>query len=279
MIKELKVNFYRMLRTKSFYVILILLVLGALFAAVELKFCADDPLGFFESIKETLDESVETEEDRQSFQIIFNSIDQLAQMNSLSGVVRMTLCSELVCFLQSIFVALFVAGEFKSRYHINHYSLNTHPAHVVFMEWLSLISTIVIVELLCYGATLGLSVALCNSFRFDDAAEMLKIGGLMMGVIIASATFAFMIAYLRKAAPLAIVLSSLFTFGVFDIVFTITSIWVDWTKYLALSSIVTTLGTLSLSMWEVLGAAIAVIIYTALFLGVTLFVASKRDPY
>ena len=139
MIKELKVNFYRIVRSKSFVVILILLIIGAIFSSVEIKFLADNPFNWIDNFKEGMSDVSTSEEDTQSFNVLFTSIDQLRDVNKLSGVMRMTMCSDLVCFLYCIFIALFISAEYKSRFHVNHFSLNASPVRVVFLEWLSLL--------------------------------------------------------------------------------------------------------------------------------------------
>ncbi|MBO4927524.1 MAG: hypothetical protein J5379_04660 [Clostridiales bacterium] len=279
MIKEIKVNLYRVFRSKSFYIIVSILIIGALLSSLLLKFCADDPFQFFSEFSKEIMEGVTDEEERATYGSLLSSIDRFREMNNLTGVMRLSVCSELVCFLHCIFVSLFVAGEFKSRFHVNHYSLTADPGKIVFLEWLTLISVIILVEVVCYCAALGLAVALCNTFTFDDVSQMLGCGAIMLGVIIAHSSFAFMISYIRKASPLAIVLSSLFTFGVLDLVFAIGSIWIPWFQYLALNSTVSALGLLTMQQTEMIGVGIAIVGYIAVFLSITMVVAAKRDPY
>ncbi|MBR5974648.1 MAG: hypothetical protein IK020_05635 [Clostridiales bacterium] len=279
MIKELKVNFYRIIRTKSFIVISILLILGALISSVEIKFCVDDPFGIMDILKQAATESSTTEADRESFDLIFRSLDEFRTVNNLSGVVRMMMCSDITCFLHCIFVALFVSSEYKSRFHVNHFSLNTRPEHIVFMEWLTLMIVIVLMEIVCYGVTLGLSILMCNSFHFDDGMRMLKYSSLALGVIIAFASFSFMIAFLRKAGALAIVLSSLFVFGVFDFVLGIISVWASWAGRFSLNNILSGISVNAITSFDYMIGMGVVLLYVVIFAGIPIIVASKRDPY
>ena len=279
MIKELKVNFYRLFRSKSFWVVSILLVIGAILSAMAIKFFVDDPFNFISEMKDTVTEYSTTEEDAQSVKIIFDSLEQYVNVNSLNGVVQMTLCSDLVCFLHCIVVALFISSEYKSRFHVNRFSLNAAPAFIVFMEWLTLMIEVVIMELICYGVTLGLSVAMCRSFRFDDAAVMAKNASLAIAVMLALASFSFMVAYLRKAGALAIALSSMFAFGVFDFVLGVASIWADWAGHFALNNTMSMITLNQLNPMDYVLKAGAIFLYIACFLGVSLIAAWKRDPY
>ena len=279
MIKELKVNFYRLVRSKSFFVILILLLIGTFISTIEIKFCVDDPYDMIENAHEALNETATSEEDIQSFNIIFSSLDDYRNVNSLNGVVRMTLCTDVVCFLHCIVVALFVANEFKSRYHVNHFSLSSHTTFSVFMEWVSLMLAIVLVESICYMIVLILSVIVCDSFHFGDVVDMLKNGSLCMGVMIAMASLAFMIAFIRKAGALAIVLSSCLAFGFFDFFLGILSVWISWVEPLAMNNTLTQISSDQMSSIGYAVASTVVVVYTAVFLGVTLIVAAKRDPY
>ena len=279
MIKELKVNFFRIIRSKAFIIISILLILGAIISALEIKFFVDDPLGFMDLLKESVEETATSEEDIESFNVIFRSIDEFKAVNSLNGVVRMMMCSDLVCFLHCIFVALFISSEYKSRFHVNHFSLNTSPVFIVFMEWLTLMIEVVFIEMLCYGITLGLSVLMCRSFRFDDGTTMLKNATLALGVMIVFASLSFMISYLRKASALAIVISSLFVFGVFDFVLGIISVWADWVGRFAPNNLLTMISLDKVTRTDyVLGMSV-VVLYVLIFLGVSIIVAGRRDPY
>ena len=279
MIKELKVNFYRIIRSKSFIVILILLLLGAVFSSLMIKFLADDPFDLLDKIRVEVVDSATTEEDVASFNSFFDSIDSLRDVNKLSGVVRMTMCSDLVCFLHCIFVALFISAEYKSRYHVNHFSLSPHPARVVFLEWISLAMAIVLVELVRFTISLGLSVLMCSSFEFDDVVKTSAYLVLVLGIMIVFASFAFMIAFLRRSGGLSIVLSSLFCFGVVDFIFGVLSVWLPWTWYLSLNNILNEVAYNRLSSVDYLISMVVVVLYCAVFLTISLAVAAKRDPY
>ena len=279
MIKELKVNFYRVVRSKSFVVILILLILGAVFYSVEIKFLADNPFNWIENAKVGVSEAVTSEEDQQSFNLIFTSIDSVRDVNKLSGVVRMTMCSDLVCFLYCIFVALFISAEYKSRYHVNHFSLNNSSVRVVFLEWLSLMMVIVLVESIRFIFALSLSFLLCDSFAFDDVIRTLAYIVLIFGVMITFATFTFMIAYLRRSGGLAIVLSSLFCLGFFDFFLGIISVWIPFVEKLSLNMLLSSIALNRLSAPDYVVEMIVVVLFIAAFLTVPLIVSSKRDSY
>ncbi len=279
MIKELKVNFYRVVRSKSFVVILILLILGAVFSSVEIKFLADNPFNWIENAKVGVSEAVTAEEDQQSFNVLFASIDSVRDVNKLSGVVRMTMCSDLVCFLYCIFVALFISAEYKSRYHVNHFSLNNSSVRVVFLEWLSLMMVIVLVESIRFIFALSLSFLLCDSFAFDDVIRTLAYIVLIFGVMITFATFTFMIAYLRRSSGLAIVLSSLFCLGFFDFFLGIISVWIPFVEKLSLNMLLSSIALNRLSAPDYVAEMIVVILFIAAFLTVPLIVSSKRDSY
>lgn len=279
MIKELKVNFYRVVRSKSFVVILILLILGAVFSSVEIKFLADNPFNWIENAKVGVSEAVTSEEDQQSFNLIFTSIDSVRDVNKLSGVVRMTMCSDLVCFLYCIFVALFISAEYKSRYHVNHFSLNNSSVRVVFLEWLSLMMVIVLVESIRFIFALSLSFLLCDSFAFDDVIRTLAYIVLIFGVMITFATFTFMIAYLRRSGGLAIVLSSLFCLGFFDFFLGIISVWIPFVEKLSLNMLLSSIALNRLSAPDYVVEMIVVVLFIAAFLTVPLIVSSKRDSY
>jgi len=279
MIKELKVNFYRIVRSKSFVVILILLILGAVISSLEIKFLADNPFNWIDSFKTGLTDAATSEEDVESFNVIFTSIDSVRDVNKLSGVVRLTLCSDLVCFLYCIFVALFISAEYKSRFHVNHFSLNNNPIRVVFLEWLSLALTIILVESVRFIFALGLSYLLCDTFIFDDIVRTMAYIVLIFGVMITFMTFSFMIAYLRRSGGLAIVLSSLFCLGFFDFFLEIISVWFPFVDKISLNQILNTIALNRLSASDYTVELVIVAIFIMVFLSVPLIVSSKRDPY
>ena len=279
MIKELKVNLYRLLRSKSPYVILGILIFGSILSAFVIKFCVDDPFGLLTAFKVDIVGAATTEAEQDSYESLAVSLDDLANTNCLSGVVGMNYCAELVFFLWSIVFALFVSGEFKSRFHVNHYSLNPNPAMIVFLEWLTLCIVLVVTEIFCYLITLGLSVALCSSFTFTDGLLMIKNGAFMLGVMIAFASMAFMVAYLRKASPLAIVLSALWCFGVFDLIFALVQFWIPWSSNFDLKTFSTKIALNKMTTMNYVTGTATILLLAGIFLGVTLYVASKRDPY
>lgn len=279
MIKELKVNFYRIVRSKSFVVILILLIIGAIFSSVEIKFLADNPFNWIDNFKEGMSDVSTSEEDTQSFNVLFTSIDQLRDVNKLSGVMRMTMCSDLVCFLYCIFIALFISAEYKSRFHVNHFSLNASPVRVVFLEWLSLLLVMVLVESVRFIFALGLSFLLCNSFEFDNVIRTMAYIVLIFGIMTVFASFAFMIAYLRRSGGLAIVLSSLFCLGFFDFFLGIISVWIPFVEKFSMNMLLNSIALNNLSSAEYVVEIIVVVLFTTVFLSVPLIVSTKRDPY
>ncbi len=279
MIKELKVNFYRIVRSKSFVVILILLIIGAIFSSVEIKFLADNPFNWIDNFKEGMSDVSTSEEDTQSFNVLFTSIDQLRDVNKLSGVMRMTMCSDLVCFLYCIFIALFISAEYKSRFHVNHFSLNASPVRVVFLEWLSLLLVMVLVESVRFIFALGLSFLLCNSFEFDNVIRTMAYIVLIFGIMTVFASFTFMIAYLRRSGGLAIVLSSLFCLGFFDFFLGIISVWIPFVEKFSMNMLLNSIALNNLSSAEYVVEIIVVVLFTTVFLSVPLIVSTKRDPY
>ncbi len=279
MIKELKVNFYRIVRSKSFVVILILLIIGAIFSSVEIKFLADNPFNWIDNFKEGMSDVSTSEEDTQSFNVLFTSIDQLRDVNKLSGVMRMTMCSDLVCFLYCIFIALFISAEYKSRFHVNHFSLNASPVRVVFLEWLSLLLVMVLVESVRFIFALGLSFLLCNSFEFDNVIRTMAYIILIFGIMTVFASFTFMIAYLRRSGGLAIVLSSLFCLGFFDFFLGIISVWIPFVEKFSMNMLLNSIALNNLSSAEYVVEIIVVVLFTTVFLSVPLIVSTKRDPY
>ena len=267
MIKELKVNFYRIVRSKSFVVILILLIIGAIFSSVEIKFLADNPFNWIDNFKEGMSDVSTSEEDTQSFNVLFTSIDQLRDVNKLSGVMRMTMCSDLVCFLYCIFIALFISAEYKSRFHVNHFSLNASPVRVVLVESVRFIFA------------LGLSFLLCNSFEFDNVIRTMAYIVLIFGIMTVFASFTFMIAYLRRSGGLAIVLSSLFCLGFFDFFLGIISVWIPFVEKFSMNMLLNSIALNNLSSAEYVVEIIVVVLFTTVFLSVPLIVSTKRDPY
>ena len=279
MIKELKVNFYRIVRSKSFVVILILLIIGAIFSSVEIKFLADNPFNWIDNFKEGMSDVSTSEEDTQSFNVLFTSIDQLRDVNKLSGVMRMTMCSDLVCFLYCIFIALFISAEYKSRFHVNHFSLNASPVRVVFLEWLSLLLVMVLVESVRFIFALGLSFLLCNSFEFDNVIRTMAYIVLIFGIMTVFASFTFMIAYLRRSGGLAIVLSSILCLGFFDFFLGIISVWIPFVEKFSMNMLLNSIALNNLSSAEYVVEIIVVVLFTTVFLSVPLIVSTKRDPY
>ena len=294
MIKELKANFYRILRSKSFIVICILIFLLSVFLFFEVKAIADNPgdwIGYLEKLAGT-EESTATTEDPSaatdeavnsdvsvSVSALSENLDMLGELDNFDGVLRMNWCNELVCFLHCIFIALFISAEYKSHFHVNHFSLNASPRLIVFVEWLSLIITVLLIEVVAYGFSLGICALLCNSFDYSGAGNTLKYGALMAGIMVVYASFAFMMAYIRKAAALSIVLSSLFVFGIMDFIYGFASVWIEVAEYFALNY---TIQNIAYGRYDSIryGFEVAVIVfYTAVFLGVSLIVASTRDPY
>ena len=59
MIKEFKVNLYRLLRSRSFLVICIILLVTSIISAAEIMFCVDDPLGAIEGFYFGMEEGAE----------------------------------------------------------------------------------------------------------------------------------------------------------------------------------------------------------------------------
>ena len=101
MIKELKANFYRILRSKSFIVICILIFLLSVFVSVEVKAIADNPgdwIGYLEKLAGT-EESTATTEDPSaatdeavnsdvsvSVSALSENLDMLGELDNFDGM-------------------------------------------------------------------------------------------------------------------------------------------------------------------------------------------------
>ena len=334
MIKEFKVNLYRLLRSRSFLVICIILLISSIFCAVEIMFCVDDPLGVIDGFYSGLEEgaaevaamteegavdATETDEvliddelnndelnndelnndelsdngsidvevnDTETnpdeiFSMLFSqSYESLKNSNTYDGVLRMTLPSGTLYFLYALLVALFIGSEFKSRFHVNRYSLNSNPMFIVCGEVLTLFFVVIALEVFCYAVSLGFTRLFCSSFYTGDLGVMLKHFALTTLISFVFVSLAFMIAYIRKGIALAITFSALFSSGIFDVIFMIFSIWFHPFRYFAITtSQADFLYSSDYSTVSLITFICVLVMYIVVFLGTTLLVAAKRDPY
>ena len=311
MIKEFKVNLYRLFRSRSFLVIMIILLVYSIIAAAEIMFCVDDPIGFIDGFYSgleigaseaaaqsaegipddgeaiTIDERQEGEpvedevEPDEIFSVLFSqSYESLKSSNTYDGVLRMTLPSGTLYFLYALLVALFVGSEFKSRFHVNRYSLNADPLFIVIGEILTLFFVVIGLEVVCYCVSLGFTRLFCSSFHTGDLRVMLKHFALTTLISFVYVSMAFMIAYLRRGIALAITLTALFSTGLFDVIFMIFSIWFRPFRYFAVTTAQSDfLFSSDYSMVSLVTFICVLVMYIVVFLGTTLLVASKRDPY
>ena len=147
------------------------------------------------------------------------------------------------------------------------------------MEWVSIVITVVFMEILSYALTLVFAILMCNSYHYYDLVPALRNGSLSIGISIAMASFAFMVAFIRRAGALAIVLSSFFAFGLFDFFFGVASAWFPAIEPLALTNTMASISLNRVSVTDFIYGMIVVVLYTAICLTVTLVVAAKRDAY
>lgn len=314
MIKEFKVNLYRLLRSRSFLVICIILLVTSIISAAEIMFCVDDPLGAIEGFYFGLEEGAEmaskttegipdgedktddgetsdseqAEEEKKEdveadelFSMLFSqSYESLKNSNTYDGVLRMTLPSGTLYFLYALLVALFIGSEFKSRFHVNRYSLNANPMMIVCGEVLTMFFVVIGLEILCYCVSLGFTRLFCSTFNTGDLGVMIKHFALTTLIAFVYVSLAFMIAYLRRGVALAITITALFSTGIFDVVFMIFSIWFRPFRYFAVTTAQSDfLFSSDYSMVSLVTFICVLVMYIVVFLGTTLLVATKRDPY
>lgn len=296
MIKELKINFYRLIRTKSTIVISIILVVIALITAGEIKFCVDDPTGFVDGFSEGFNtayaevkvSSVEAENtgeiiggsDETAELQLYDFFRSLRNTNSFDGVLRLLFYENVPLLLFALMAALFLGAEYKSRFHVNRYSVNTSPCRIVLGELFSLFFAALILEVVCYAITLSGTYALCNSFHRGDLWLLTKYAVVLLFATMMFMSFAYMIAYIRRASALSIVLSTLFVSQVFDLVFMLGSIIIKPLKYFAVATMLSEMLLYTeFSLGEWISLLVVMILYIGIFLGTTLAVAAKRDAY
>ena len=135
-------------------------------------------------------------------------------------------------------------------------------------------------EVFCYGVSLGFTRLFCSSFYTGDLGVMLKHFALTTLIAFVYVSLAFMIAYIRKGIALAITISALFSTGVFDVIFMIFSIWFHPFRYFAVTTSQSEfLFSSDYSMLSLITFICVLVMYLVVFLGTTLLVAAKRDPY
>lgn len=288
MINELKINFYRLIRTTSFRVILVLFVLSSICSAVEVKAFVDDPGGIMSYIfavgsVEEKDSEIEKSEPEVGGVDIDVSLSKLSNTlrntNTIQGVLKIQYYDSAVFLFNAIMTALFVGAEFKSRFHVNRFSVNTSPVTIVMGEWVSLLIVSLILEIIGYGIALGLSYLLCNSFSSGSPIDLLSDFCFVSGISCVYITLAYAIAYIRRTSAMSIVCCALLSSGILDIVFLFAAKWVKPLQYFAFSSTMNKLLYDSMTSNDMIGIYVAMFVVTAISLGSTLAVASKRDAY
>lgn len=279
MIKEFKANYYRLFRSKSFYIITGILLFFSLLSAFFIKFVVDDPFGVIHWFVDQISQMIkENPSDGAFLNIYLESVDVLSEYNDLAGVIKSQAIGGATFLLYSLLVILFVGKEFKSRFYINHYSGNTPVTKVVFTQWLSLASISAVMQLLTAGLTILLCSVWCTSFHVGNVAMAAKYMLLAILGNIAYLTFAYMVTFIRKGTVLATVLSCLYTLGFLDILFTFLSVFIKQLRLLALSvQIELTVGDADLFAY--LSAIGSILFFIFLYLGITLVVAKRRDAY
>ncbi len=290
MIQELKINFYRLIRSRFFVVISLILLFFSLLTAVEVKLCVDDPYGLFsdyiESAYEDFEDLNQANEDEDSIlelevgSSISRVIEMFKMSNSFDGVLRMQYYENGVFFLFAMLTALFVGSEFKSRFHINRFSLNASAVSIACGEISSLILACFILEVVSYLISLGFTVLFCHSFNKSSIHILLENFILVFIFSMFYIVFSYMVAFVRRASALSVVLSCLFASGMFDLFFVFLSHWVNPLKYFAISSTMNSILTAQrLSAMDYFCTIGAVVILIVSSFAVTIAVAAKRDPY
>lgn len=351
MIKGIKVNYYQILRSKAFWVISLLLILGAIFCGFFIKFLADDVFGWYTFVEEAFndsynagyklgsklaqeqkgssqegedteesnpdlevevkigadevgkadlnvrsknketeetesEESVEhadTEENKKrsnSDNVILKYLDELHSSNSLIGVLVMDFGSNASYMLMCIFVSLYVGNTFKSRYHINLYSLNIRPYSLVGTQMLALISAFLFVDLVCFGSTLAVSYILCQSYSFVIDPTIFQYLAIYSLTGLTYLFMAYMISYIRKGPVLSIILCIITLIGIPDIFISFAALFRNEAAYLSPNA-----GMNMISFREPVDTKsfifviLSLCIYILLFAGISFYVAEKRDAY
>lgn len=320
MIKGFKVNYFQFFRSKALLVISIILVVCSILGGFIIKFVSDDPTGIIQSIREALVESNEesykagyligsriaenvksnsdnsSSEDElqvqsekeleveyhydESTDSLVHAIDSISSSDSFYGILEMDFGSTGSYILMCVFVALFVGSSFKSRFHINLFSLNVSPQSIVAMQLLSLISLFIIIDLVCFASTFLITYIFCNSFSYALTTQFYTTMTVYLLTGLAYLSLTYMIAFLRKGPVLAIVLTSLASLGIADIFVEIISIFVTPARFLSLNyGLNNATYSQSFGVYNFAGSVFSLIIYTCIFTGVTFLVASKRDAY
>ena len=320
MIKALKVNFYQFFRSKVFYVTTILLVVGAILMGFLIKFIVDDPSGIVGIIRQELEKSAVTdnedyelgyrigmefaqaadpnsadiqisqeemeaemkkqEEENSSSRLALTYIDSISKMNSMYGILDLNLGAEGSYILMCIFVALFTGNTFKSRYHVNFYSLNLRPGSIVASQLFSFASLFVILETICCLITFALTCCLCSSFNYSFDKKFFMHLTIYVFVGFAYMMFSYMIAFFRRGPILSIILSCLCLSGIIDFFTSIAGVFYSPLKYLSpnygLNSIA---AGMDISMIKFSATIASLLTYTLVVSGITFLVANKRDAY
>ncbi len=279
MLKEFKANYYRLFRSKTFYIIFGLLFLGACLCCFLIKFMVDDPFGAVNAIREAISEISETNpSDAIYLDVYSSSLDTFQQFGDVTGIVRIQMIGGIGFMLYSLLVVLFVGREFKSRFYVNHYSGNSSPVRIAFVQWLSMICITFFMQVVLFLFTAGVTFACCNNVRMGDLSLAFRY--FLMAVLgnAAFVTFGYMVTFIRKSFVMATVLTCLYTLGFIDLLVAFASIFIKPLRLLALSSQV----ELTIDDFSALSYASTIcsmLFFILLYLGITLVVAKRRDAY
>lgn len=320
MIKALKVNFYQFFRSKVFYVVAILLIIGAIFSAFLIKFVADDPTGLIEVFRNELQAQDEREAKDYDFgyevgkkvaenqagitiesevsdseknishaeendytsssALAIQYIQALSKMASFQGVIDVLYTGNASYILLCIFVAIFTGNTYKSRYHINLYSSSLSPLNIVASQVFSYMVCFLMFDIICILICFSLTCFLCNYFNPAFDANIIKHLVILGLTGLLYLMFSYMIAYLRRGPVLSIILSCILLVGIPDIFISIASLFFDPLKYISPNYGTNYIASGSdISAVSFVVTTAALLVYIAIFTGITFFVASKRDAY
>lgn len=224
--------------------------------------------------------TTEPAQEKSVFELLGISMEDYSSMISPWGAQSMMWSGGLSAFLICIFVALFVGAEYKSRFHINHYSANTSCRMILFCEWLSINLIILIIQTIVNLSTIGFTYLFCSDFHVGDLKDFFIRTLLLYLCNVVFASFSFMIAVLRRGSAMAIALSSLLCFEVVHLFVEIISVWNSTLRKLSINWLYESLFSQDyFSMNSYLAMGGIILIYLLVFVGTTLTVSSYRDAY
>ena len=278
MLKEFKSNYYRLFRSKTFYIIFGLLFLGACFSCFMIKFIVDDPFGMVNAIQEELEEVSKTDVESIYLEVYSESLESLQQLSDLAGIVRIQMIGGIGFMLYSLLVVLFVGREFKSRFYVNHYSGNSSAVKIAFVQWLSMIFITVFMQVGLFLFTVVVTFSCCDNVHMGDLSLAFRYFLIAVLGNAAFVTFGYMVTFIRKSFVLATVLVCLYTLGFIDLVFTFAAVFITPLRLLSLSAQVE-LTIDDFSAFSYASTICSIVFFILLYLSITLVVAKRRDAY